>query len=138
MVSVVSKHTILLLLVMQVVLISPCFAQENIPREVEVLMRDLEYLHSKGVNVDEVVDLLNKALDEYGKNNTQRALEYFKEAKQRINSLKAEAQYTYMTVLITKALTVVSLISIPLLLYLLLPKVYLYIWFKLHRNWIVR
>ncbi|MEM1879113.1 MAG: hypothetical protein QXJ18_05060 [Desulfurococcaceae archaeon] len=113
-------------------------AENSVLNEIENLMSELEYLHSRGLCVDDVVDLLNKAIGEYSRGNTQSAIAYFEEAKQRVFYLKPVAERVYLEILITRGLTVAILASIPILIYFVLPRVYLYVWFKLHRRWIIR
>ncbi|MEM2014481.1 MAG: hypothetical protein QXJ16_03355 [Desulfurococcaceae archaeon] len=113
-------------------------AENSVLNEIENLMSELEYLHSRGLCVDDVVDLLNKAIEEYSRGNTQSAIAYFEEAKQRVVYLKPVAERVYLEILITRGLTVAILASIPILIYFVLPRVYLYVWFKLHRRWIIR
>ncbi|MEM4596832.1 MAG: hypothetical protein QXG54_06025 [Desulfurococcaceae archaeon] len=113
-------------------------AENSVLNEIENLMSELEYLHSKGLCVNDVVDLLNKAIKEYSRGNTQSAIAYLEEAKQRVVYLKPVAERVYLEILITRGLTVAILASIPLLIYFVLPRVYLYVWFKLHRRWIIR
>lgn len=112
-------------------------AQGDMLREVESIMKDLEYLHSRGVDVGPVVDLLNKAVSEYSNGSFEKAYGYIEEARRRVESLKVEAESTYIKIMVVKAVTVASLASIPLLTYFMLPRLYLYLWFKLHRKWIV-
>lgn len=112
--------------------------QEDLLREIELIMKDLEYLHSRGVDVGLVIDLLNKAISEYSSGSIEKAREYLEEAKRRVESLKMEAESTYIKIIAIKAVTVASLASIPPLIYFILPRLYLYLWFKLHRKWIVR
>ncbi|MEM4869109.1 MAG: hypothetical protein QW081_01750 [Desulfurococcaceae archaeon] len=113
-------------------------AENSVLNEIENLISELEYLHSRGLCVDDVVDLLNKAIEEYSRGNTQSAIAYLEEAKQRVVYLKPVAERVYLEILITRGLTVAILASIPLLIYFVLPRVYLYVWFKLHRRWIIR
>ncbi|MEM0326482.1 MAG: hypothetical protein QW721_00820 [Desulfurococcaceae archaeon] len=113
-------------------------AENSVLNEIENLMSELEYLHSRGLCVDDVVDLLNKAIEEYSRGNTQSAIAYLEEAKQRVVYLKPVAERVYLEILITRGLTVAILASIPILIYFVLPRVYLYVWFKLHRRWIIR
>ncbi|MEM1642754.1 MAG: hypothetical protein QXI85_08215 [Desulfurococcaceae archaeon] len=113
-------------------------AENSVLNEIENLMSELEYLHSRGLRVDDVVDLLNKAIGEYSRGNTQSAIAYLEEAKQRVVYLKPVAEKVYLEILITRGLTVAILASIPILIYFVLPRVYLYVWFKLHRRWIIR
>lgn len=45
---------------------------------------------------------------------------------------------TYSRLLLLKATTVALLASIPIAVYLLLPRAYLYLWFRVRRKWVVR
>ncbi|MEM2848636.1 MAG: hypothetical protein QXM79_07705 [Zestosphaera sp.] len=115
-----------------------CLAQEDLLSEVESIMKDLEYLHSRGVDVGLVVDLLNRAISEYFGGDVRVARTHLEEARRAVEDLKAGAESTYFRIIAVKTATVACLASIPLVVYFALPRLYLYLWFKLHRKWVVR
>lgn len=110
----------------------------DIYMEITYFMKDLEDLHRMGVNVGLVVDLLNKAMGRYREGDEAEAQRYLDEARRVINELKLIAESVYFKALVTKMITVGLLASLPIAVYLILPRMYLYIWFRLHRRWIVR
>lgn len=101
------------------------------------MMKDLEYLHGKGLEVKPVVEALNKAIEAYYKDNVAEANEYLKKARHLVEELKPVAETVYLVNLLTKACTVATLASVPLIVYLVLPRLYLHLWFASHRKWIV-
>lgn len=106
--------------------------------EIGSLMRDLEYLHERGVNVSPIVYQLNKAIESYRSGDLESSLSHIHEARALIERYRGEAESIYMSILVMKMVMLIALFSIPLIVYLLLPRVYLYIWFKLHKKWVVR
>lgn len=115
-----------------------CLAQEGVLGEIESMMKDLEYLHSRGVDVERVVDLLNKAISEYVSGDVTAARTYLEEAKKVVESLKIEAEPTHARIIAVKTVIVACLVSIPLMIYFILPRLYLYLWFRFRKKWVVR
>ncbi|MFN3268655.1 MAG: hypothetical protein ACK416_05300 [Zestosphaera sp.] len=134
------KHATLMPALFMVLLVTSApvlLAQEDVLAGVELLMRDLEYLSSRGVDVESVVDLLNKAIDEYVSGDVEKASAYLDEARKIVDVLKAGAESTYSAIVVAKTLTVVGLVLIPVIVYFMLPRLYLYLWFRLRRKWVV-
>lgn len=113
-------------------------SQVDFATEIELAVRELEYLYSRGVDVEQPIELLNKAISEYSSGRLESAYMHLQEAKRLISDLKLEEGSVYALAMATKAATVLALASIPIALYIGLPRLYLYLWYKLHRKWIVR
>ncbi|MEM4849033.1 MAG: hypothetical protein QXM55_05305 [Ignisphaera sp.] len=58
--------------------------------------------------------------------------------KAEIDNIKRDAPKIILYKNIVKGFSVGGLISIPILIYLFLPRVYLYIWYKSRRRWVVK
>mgnify|MGYP000002775889 CR=1 FL=1 len=97
-------------------------------------------LGRKGVNVSSIVDELSIVLelieneDDYSLN---RANELLDSIEEEISSLKMNADNILLMENLRKYSVVGALLSIPLLFYLLFPRLYLAIWFRVRRRWIV-
>ena len=111
--------------------------QEIIVKEIEGLMRDLEYLYSRGVNISDIIDLLNRAI-QYTDRNISEAQRLISIAKEEISERRSYAENTYLMNLVIKYLEITAIASIPLLVYLFLPRIYLYLWYRSHRKWIIK
>lgn len=139
MVILVHKYLVLVVLTLLnfLLIASPLHAQREFEDEIASIMRDLEYLHGKGLDVEPVIKTLNKAIEVYYENNVVEAHEYLEKAKHLVEELKSTAETVYLTSLLTKTCIVTALASTPLVVYLVLPRLYLYLWFKSRRKWIV-
>lgn len=113
-------------------------AQEELQGEIASIMRDLEYLHSKGLEVKPIIEILNKAIETYYEGNIAEAREYLKKARYLVEELKPVAETVYLINLLTKVCTAAALASVPLIVYFALPRLYLYLWFVSHKKWVVR
>ncbi|MEM4717503.1 MAG: hypothetical protein QXE81_01930, partial [Desulfurococcaceae archaeon] len=56
----------------------------EITHEIESLMNEIEYLHSKGVDVKPIIDMLNKAIESSNKGEIGEAYLYINEARDLI------------------------------------------------------
>lgn len=138
MLRLVTCMSILLTLLIISLLIPQYVVGKDVYTEVTYFVKDLEDLHSMGVDVGLVIDLLNKAMEEYRRGKVAEAQRYLDEARRIIDELKLVAESVYLKALVVKIATVGSLAVLPVAVYLILPRMYLYLWFKLHRKWIVR
>jgi outer membrane PBP1 activator LpoA protein len=94
-------------------------------------------LYSKGLDVSSVVEKLNRAIVLYEENRPEEAARLVEEAGSILNDMSRVADRVYYTNMALKAVTVTALASIPILVYFLLPRAYLYLWFKSRRKWLV-
>jgi hypothetical protein len=95
-------------------------------------------LYMKGVNVTDVVRKLDEVVELYERGDIDRAREILNDTEVEVLELEKIADNVYRSIVISKAITIAFLLSIPVAVYYFLPRVYLYIWFKLRRRWLVR
>jgi len=95
-------------------------------------------LEAKNVDTTQVVELINEAVEKYQEEDETRALQILGEVDFLLDSLERSVDQVYYQYVFTKAITVIVLALIPILVYTLLPRIYLYLWFKTRRKWIVR
>jgi hypothetical protein len=95
-------------------------------------------LYMKGVNVTDVVKKLDEVVELYERGDIDRAREILNDTEVEVLELEKIADNVYRSIVISKAITIAFLVSIPVAVYYFLPRVYLYIWFKLRRRWLVR
>ena len=105
--------------------------------EVGKIVKDLEYLESKGIDVSKLVEQLDRAIKLYENGNRVEAEKILLNISREVVALKSIANDVAIRILITKIATVAALASIPLLVYLLLPRAYLYLWYLSRRRWVV-
>jgi len=97
-------------------------------------------LGRRGINVSSIVDELNIVLelidkgDEY---SLDKADELLDTIENKITSLERNADNILLMENLRKYSVAGAIISIPLLFYLLFPRLYLAIWFRVRRRWIV-
>ena len=106
---------------------------------VSTIMKDLEYLESRKVNVTSLIQRVNediKGLEKDPGNAT-----YIKELesiREKIKALKSDAENIYIINNIIRYSTAVGIGLVPVAVYILLPRIYLYIWYRTRRRWIVQ
>jgi hypothetical protein len=105
--------------------------------EIGDLVGRVSELYSKGLNVSDVIEKLNRAIVLYEENRPDEATRLVEEARSLIDDMSRVADRVYYTNMALKAITVTALASIPVLVYFLLPRAYLYLWFKSRRKWLV-
>ena len=128
------------MLVLCILLLVPMPADhaEDLDLEVAILVDRASKLHSMGVNTTSVVEKLSSAVEAYEHGDSEKAWALLNEARKIVEELEKGAGGTYSRLLLLKATTVALLASIPIAVYLLLPRAYLYLWFRVRRKWVVR
>ncbi len=104
---------------------------------ISMIVRDLEYLSDRGVDVSGIVRDLNMAIRLYGENHTDDAMGILSNISSRVEELKSIAGDIYLRNAVARYGAIVLILSIPIIAYITIPRIYLYIWFKLHGNWLV-
>ncbi|MEM2007536.1 MAG: hypothetical protein QW154_07890 [Sulfolobales archaeon] len=102
----------------------------------ELYSRTVE-LSLKGVETGEVEDLLASTINSIESGDYDRALKLMSEVEKHLLVLEREAGFIVLTMNLVKYGTAAVLLSIPLLVYLLLPRLYIYLWYETRRNWVV-
>jgi hypothetical protein len=116
----------------------PVVQGSDFDSEVGVLVEEAGRLYSKGVDVAVVIEKLDNAIALYESGRVDEAYAALSEARSMIMDLSSVADRVYYYNTMVKAVTVAVLAVIPIAIYLLLPRIYLYVWFKTRRKWIVR
>ena len=116
----------------------PVVQGSNFDSEVGVLVEEAGRLYSKGVDVAVVIEKLDNAIALYESGRVDEAYVALSEARSMIMDLSSIADRVYYYNTMVKAVTVAVLAVIPIAIYILLPRIYLYVWFKTRRKWIVR
>jgi len=104
---------------------------------VSPIIKDLEYLSSRGVDVSNLTRRLDAAIRLYEANRTSEAVSLLDNVSSDVQSLKAAAEEVYLRKTVAKYSLAVFVLSLPLVAYLVIPRVYVYVWFRLHRGWLV-
>jgi len=122
--------------------VSHFFAVDSKLSDVDIRIADIldkaKNLYMKGVNVTDVVRKLDEVVELYECGDIDRARDIFNDTEVEVLELEKIADNVYRSIVISKAITIAFLVSIPVAVYYFLPRVYLYIWFKLRRRWLVR
>ncbi|MCS7099818.1 MAG: hypothetical protein RMH84_07200 [Sulfolobales archaeon] len=101
------------------------------------LYRRVADLALQGVDVGELVKLLNSALDLLESGELGEASRVLSELEWMVSELEEEASAIVLEKSIAKYATVAALLSFPVAVYLLLPRAYLYLWYSSRRRWLV-
>jgi len=104
---------------------------------VSPIIKDLEYLSSRGVDVSNVTRSLDAAIRLYEANRTSEAMSLLDNVSSGVQSLKATAEEVYLRKAVARYSLAALVLSLPLVAYLAIPRVYVYVWFRLHRGWLV-
>lgn len=94
-------------------------------------------LGREGVDVKPLVQRLKEALEKINEGKVDDAGRILNDVSERLVTLKNEAPRILMMNSLEKYVSVAAILSIPLLTYFLLPRVYLELWFKARRKWVV-
>ncbi len=106
---------------------------------VSSIMKDLEYLESREVNVSSLIHRVNediKGLEKDPGNATY--IKDLESIRDEIKALKSDAENIYIINNIIRYSTAVGIGLVPVAVYILLPRIYLYIWYRTRRRWIVQ
>jgi len=106
---------------------------------VSSIMKDLEYLKSREVNVSSLIQRVNediKGLEKDPGNTTY--IKDLESIREEIKALKTDAENIYIINNIIRYSTAVGIGLVPVAVYILLPRIYLYIWYRTRRKWIVQ
>ena len=104
------------------------------------LYRRTADLGRRGINVSSIVDELGIVLDLINNGDDyslKRAGELLDSIENKLLSLERNADNILLMENLRKYSIVGAIMSIPLLFYLLFPRLYLAIWFRIRRRWVV-
>ena len=134
--------TITLSIMLAQILFTPVYAVDEDSlwnRYLELYKRTAD-LGSRGINVSSIVDELGIVLDliNNGDNySLKRASELLDNIENKLLPLERNADNILLMENLRKYSIVGAIMSIPLLFYLLFPRLYLAIWFRVRRRWVV-
>lgn len=101
------------------------------------IVKNLESLYSSYVNISRAIELTHMLITSCDMGNTNSSASLVDEIYKEINRLRRVSGAKYIEVVSSKIAVGISILSMPFLIYFLLPKIYLYIWFKTRRRWLV-
>lgn len=128
---------ITLLLILSSIAILPVVFSSDFDSEIGVLVEKAGELYSKGLNITVVLEKLNRAIALYEEGGVEDANMLLSEVNSLIGDMRALADRVYLANMVIKVVTVLVLAVIPLAVYFLLPRIYLYVWYKTRRKWIL-
>jgi len=134
--------TITLSIMLAQILFTPVYAVDEDSlwnRYLELYKRTAD-LGRRGINVSSIVDELGIVLDliNNGDNySLKRASELLDNIENKLLPLERNADNILLMENLRKYSIVGAIMSIPLLFYLLFPRLYLAIWFRVRRRWVV-
>jgi len=111
---------------------------EDFDFEVSKLVDRVSGLYLRGVNISSVVEKLDNAVKVYEGGDVEKAWSLLNEVHGMVTELENVADETYFWLMFNRIVTVALLVSIPIAVYFLLPRLYLYLWFRVRRRWVVR
>lgn len=128
---------LLMLATVSLSMLYTAYSEDFDARIVEYVERIAE-LEAKHVDARNVVDKLNEAVKAFEQGDHARAGLILSEVDTMLADLEEGSQQAYLLHTASKAASVAVLALIPLLVYTLLPRAYIYLWFKTRRKWVVR
>jgi hypothetical protein len=105
--------------------------------DVGSLVERASELYSKGIDISIIIEKLNNAIVSYEEGNVNESSRLLGEARGLIENMSTIAYSVYFSNIVFKAIIVVLLATIPVLVYTLLPRFYLYLWYRSRKKWIV-
>ena len=112
--------------------------ETSIDEKIKEAYKIVYKLGKMGINVRDFVDKLNEAQKLIEEHHYDEAEKLVDEVLEDAKRLEEQAPSIVFWRDFTKAMTVVGLASIPVATYLFLPRIYLDMWYKLKRKWVVK
>ncbi len=100
----------------------------------------IEYLGSKGINVSSLINELNKVIDILNNNtisNIEKAHNILVEINNTCNKLLDKLPNIILWRNVRTYLIATVLASIPILFYILAPRIYIWLWYHFRRKWVL-
>ncbi|AFH42523.1 hypothetical protein IOK49_03455 [Fervidicoccus fontis] len=102
------------------------------------LLGEIVYLYDHGVNVSQLVNKLNYAVKLEQEGNITASSLIISQLQENISALMPSAESNYYKIIALKIIEIILLLSIPVLTYVFLPRIYLSIWYRSRRKWLVK
>ncbi|MEM1541159.1 MAG: hypothetical protein QW101_00285 [Ignisphaera sp.] len=136
-----SMVIVLMVLVLAVSISSSCISihsDSGIFEEFLKLYIEVADLARKGVDVSYIVCKLKEVHEAIQNNRTEYAKLLLLNLSTEVEYLRERAPTIVMYKNIAKMSMVVAIASIPLILYIVFPRLYIYVWFKARRKWVIK
>jgi len=91
----------------------------------------------KGINVSQYVTVLKNVLQLLEANRSEEAMELMIGIEANLSELESKADNIVFSQTVIKYATAAAILSLPALVYLLLPRLYVYVWFKSRKRWVL-
>lgn len=91
----------------------------------------------KGIDVHQYVSALNEALQLLESNKSGEAVELMNRIDSDLRELESRAGNIVFTKTLSKYATATAILSLPVIVYFLLPRLYIYVWFRSRRRWVL-
>lgn len=114
------------------------FGQQDLDASVGSIVKDLEYLDSRYVNISGLVADLDRAVDLASRGNYSEAIAIINSVRGNVSLLMGTADRVYLYNSIARYGSAAAVLSLPLIVYFFLPRLYLALWFRSRRRWVVR
>lgn len=131
--------TLAISVLLLVMLMAPTISaqQDNVYKEFLELYERTAKLAKQGIDVSSIVDKLGKALEMINSGRVDEASSLLSEVREQVRTLEDATPRIVFVNNLVKWSIVALLASIPILLYFLLPRLYLYLWYRARRKWVV-
>ncbi len=100
--------------------------------------RKILLLNIIGYNTSYLVFELDKALKLILNGNTSEAYTLLNNINDRADKLLTYSDKYVLSIIVYKTIVSGLILSIPIMFYLLYPKTYLYLWYRLKKEWVVK
>lgn len=110
---------------------------EGFDQRVGQIVERLSRLRSMGGNITSLIEEVNKAIQLAENGDIDSANRILDRVEANITSLEPVVEHEYKIQTVEKYGIVAFLLILPLIVYIGLPRLYLALWFRLRRKWIV-
>lgn len=99
---------------------------------------EIAKLATQGVDVSNLIEKLKKVHENLINHRDEDAILIIEDIRNEINTLKQSMPTIIFFQNLVKGLMITFLASIPILIYILLPRIYIYLWYRARRKWVVK
>ncbi|MEM0361257.1 MAG: hypothetical protein QW267_05730 [Sulfolobales archaeon] len=136
---IIRLHALLVILFLMVLVVHA--SVEDVEKEFLSIYKELVELSTLGIDVSDLIKELSvilELMDDGSNESITKAESLLKDIRTRLEILKSKASYEILYVNLIKYSSITLLALIPVATYLLLPRVYLKVWFKVRKRWVIR
>lgn len=138
LISFTMLSMLLLVIIQPFIIVSGEADSSTLINEALSLLTRIQKLAGKNINVTDLTVQLNESLRLLQEGRITEAESLLERLEDEVAVLEASADTYYMWGIIMKYVRVALVLSIPLLFYLFFPRLYIYLWFRLRRRWVIR